>query len=51
MPTPSSAEVELSQFLRSIEDGSVSLTPEQDPQDVYAANVGYSASNGWRIVV
>jgi hypothetical protein len=51
MPAPSSAEVELSQFLRSIEDGCVSLTPEQEPQDVYAANVGYIASNGWRIVV
>jgi len=51
MPTPTSAEVELSQFLKAVEDGSVSLTPEQEPQDVYAGNVGYIASNGWRIVV
>jgi hypothetical protein len=51
MPTPTSAEVELSQFLKAVEDGSVSLTPEQEPQDVYTGNVSYNASNGWRIVV
>jgi hypothetical protein len=51
MPVPASAEIELSQFLKAIEDGSVSLTPEQEPQDVYAGNVSYVASNGWRIVV
>src|SRR5882672_8965567 len=51
MPTPTSAEVELSQFLKAVEDGSVSLTPEQEPQDVYAGNVSYAASNGWRVVV
>jgi hypothetical protein len=51
MPTPTSAEVELSQFLKAVDDGSVSLTPEQEPQDVYAGNVSYIASNGWRIVV
>jgi hypothetical protein len=51
MPTPTSAEVELSQFLKAVEDGSVLLTPEQEPQDVYAGNVSYVASNGWRIVV
>ena len=51
MPMPTSAEVELSQFLKAIEDGSVSLTPEQEPQEVYAGNVNYIASNGWRIVI
>ena len=49
MPTP--AEAELSQFLKAIEDGSVSLTPEQEPQDVYAGNVSYIASNGWRMPI
>lgn len=49
--TPTSTEVELSQFLRAVEDGSISLTPEQEPQDVYAGKVRYIASNGWRIVV
>jgi hypothetical protein len=51
MPVPASVEVELSQFLKAVEDGSVSLTPEQEPQDIYAGNVSYIASNGWRIVV
>jgi hypothetical protein len=51
MPPPSSVEVELSQFLKAVEEGSVSITPEQEPQDVYAGNVTYIASNGWRIVV
>ena len=48
---PAATEVELIQFLKAVEDGSVSLTPEQEPQDVYAGNVSYIASNGWRIVV
>lgn len=48
---PASAEVELRQFLKAIEDGTVSLTPEQEPQEVYAGNVSYLASNGWRIVI
>ena len=51
MLTPASAEVELGQFLRAVEDGTVSLAPEQEPQDVYAGNVTYIASNGWRIVI
>ena len=50
MPT-TSAEIELSKFLKAVEDGSVSLIPEQEPQDVYAGNISYLASNGWRIVV
>ena len=44
-------EQELAAFLKAIEDGSVFLRPEHQPQDVYAGNVGYVASNGWRIVV
>lgn len=51
MRTPTSAEGELSQFLKAIENGTVQLTPEQEPQDVYAGNVSSIASNGWRIVV
>jgi hypothetical protein len=50
MPS-TSAEDELTQFLRAIENGSITLRPEQEPQDVYAGNVSYAASNGWRIVV
>lgn len=49
--TSTSTELELSQFLKAVEDGSISLTPEQEPQDVYAGNVSYTGSNGWRIVV
>src|SRR4051794_38364252 len=44
-------EVELMDFLRAIEQGSVLLQPEQEPQKVYAGNVSYSASNGWKIVI
>jgi hypothetical protein len=50
MPSES-AESELNQFLRAVEGGSVRLRPEQEAQDVYAGNVSYAASNGWRIVV
>jgi hypothetical protein len=50
MPS-ATAQTELAEFLRAIERGSVSLTPEQEPQDVYAGNVSYAASNGWRVVV
>jgi hypothetical protein len=50
MPT-TSAEIELRKFLKAVEDGSVSLIPEQEPQDVYAGNVSYLGSNGWRILV
>jgi len=46
-----SPEHELACFLWAIEDGSVSLRPEQDPQDVYAGDVKYAASNGWGIVI
>jgi hypothetical protein len=45
------SEAELMQFLRDVEDGSVTLQPNQDPQDVYAGNVSYTASNGWGITV
>jgi hypothetical protein len=45
------SEVEVMQFLRTIEDGSVSLRAERDPQEVYAGEVSYVASNGWRITV
>jgi hypothetical protein len=48
---PTSAEIELSRFLKAVEDSSVSLVPEQEAQNVYAGNVSYIASNNWRIVV
>src|SRR5579864_5008297 len=45
------SEAELMDFLRAIEEGSVSLRPEFDPQDIYAGNVPYAASNGWHITI
>jgi hypothetical protein len=48
---PSITENELLQFLKAIEEGAVSLHPESDPQDIYAGNVSYTASNGWRITI
>jgi hypothetical protein len=50
---PDISNSEIWEFLRAIESGSVALTPdgEREPQDIYAANVAYSASNGWRIVI
>jgi len=48
---PSISEAELLQFLKAIEDGSVVLQADDDPQGVYAGNVSYAASNGWRMTV
>ena len=44
-------EDELLQFLKAIEEGTIALRAEYDPQDVYAGNVPYMASNGWRITI
>jgi hypothetical protein len=49
--TDSISEVELLEFLNCIENGEVFLKQQDDPQDIYAGNVRYVASNGWRIVV
>lgn len=38
-------------FLRAIHQGKITLTSRKSPQDVYAGNVFYTASNGWTIVV
>jgi hypothetical protein len=48
---PSITEKELLQFLQEVEEGTISLHPESDPQDIYAGNVTYTASNGWRITI
>ena len=45
------SENELMEFLRAIEAGTVVLRPEHEPQEVYAGNVPYAASNGWRITI
>jgi len=45
------SELEIWQFLRAIETGEIKLNPEGVPQKIYAGNVTYSASNGWKIVV
>jgi hypothetical protein len=45
------SEAELLEFLRAIEEGSVSLRPECNPQDIYAGNVPYVAGNGWKIKI
>jgi hypothetical protein len=47
-------EEELLQFLKAIEDGMVFLQPEEPqfiPQYIYAGNISYKASNGWRITI
>jgi hypothetical protein len=48
---PGITEKELLQFLKAIEEGAISLHPESEPQDIYAGNVTYTASNGWRITI
>lgn len=50
MPTNVS-EAEVLIFLRLIESGEVTVTPLHEPQDVYAANVDYTASNGWTLTI
>jgi hypothetical protein len=42
---------EVQQLFRDIERGAVTVTPEVEPDEVYAGNVGYRTSNGWTIVV
>jgi len=37
------------EFFKAVEEGAISLRPEADPQDIYAGNVPYVASNGWHI--
>ena len=45
-------EEELLEFLKAIEEGTIALQPEECiPQDIYAGNVPYTASNGWRITI
>lgn len=44
-------EPEILAFLRSIESGEVRLTPLEEPQEVYAGCVPYTASNGWKLVI
>ena len=45
-------EGELLEFLKAIEEGTIPLQPEECiPQDIYAGNVPYRASNGWRITI
>lgn len=44
-------ESEVLAFLNSVESGAVRLTPLQEPQDVYAGTVDYTASNGWRVTI
>ncbi|HWZ45054.1 MAG TPA: hypothetical protein VNW97_16385 [Candidatus Saccharimonadales bacterium] len=45
------SEQELMEFLKAVEEGAISLRPEADPQDIYAGNVPYAASNGWQIAI
>lgn len=39
------------QFLKDIEDGTITLSAEYSPDSVYCGNMKYNASNGWTIVV
>jgi hypothetical protein len=42
---------ELVAFFRAVETHAVDLVADSDPQDVYAGNVVYRASNGWVLTV
>ena len=42
---------EMQSFLTGIATHSIELVAECDPQEVYAGNVQYRASNGWSLVV
>ena len=44
-------EAEVLAFLRAIESEAVSLVATHEPQEVYAGNVHYTASNGWTVTV
>jgi hypothetical protein len=50
---PAISDIEIWEFLRAIESGSVILTPdgEREPGEICIGNVAYKASNGWRIVI
>ena len=48
---PAISEAEALAFLRAIETGEILLTPQENPQSVYAGNVLYSAANGWTITI
>ncbi len=50
---PAISDIEIWEFLRAIESGSVVLTPDghREPQLIYAGDVPYRASNGWSIVI
>lgn len=42
---------ELLAFLEAVKSGDIRLEALYSPQDVYAGNVKYSASNGWSLVI
>lgn len=44
-------ENEILVFLKNIESGEIRLTPNVEAQQVFAGNVEYQASNGWRITI
>ena|ERR1700677_1552785 len=44
-------EAEILAFLKSVEEGPVTLTPSGEPQDIYAGHVEYTASNGWVVTI
>lgn len=45
------SEKDLEAFLRAIESGQIKLKAQEEPQSIYAGNIEYFASNGWRIMV
>ena len=44
-------EEEALAFLRAVEAGGITLESVHDPQEIYASNVQYTASNGWGITI
>ena len=45
------SETEIRELVAAIEQGTVQVTPTEEPQAVYAGVVEYVASNGWRLAV
>ncbi|MGI8755086.1 MAG: hypothetical protein ACR2MB_04340 [Acidimicrobiales bacterium] len=46
-----SLEGQIIDFLQAVKRGEILLVSQRNPQKVYAGNIEYVASNGWRITV
>lgn len=48
---PKSRKSRILEFFKDIEQGNITLTSDTEPQFVFAGNVEYTASNGWKVVI